>query len=296
MDYESFRNEVKNRLLSYLPKEWEGCRVEIHTHYKVNLKLDAVTVRPPEELQNAKNAYPVFYVQDLYELYQAGNDLGRILRYAAGVISKTSLPDEIAQRGMEFEDIKENLMVQVINAELNEELLRTLPHRRILDLAVIYRVVVISDDGHISGMPVTHDLRKSWNVTEKILYDTAMENTPAFVPFQMRDTGQILFGKHAMEAKKNRMLFLSNSITTFGAAVLLYTDILDMAAEELEGDMILMPASLHEIYAVKDEPEKYALWRETVRNANQKYVSREEWLSDCIYKYSRKDKTVTLLL
>jgi len=199
MNYEEFKKEFKNRILSYLPLSYSGWKVNIQTVYKVNMKLDGISVIPPKESEQTHAVYPVFYLQDFFEMYENGVALNRILRHVSGIIVNTPVSTEFQSSYFDIENFKDRIVFQLINRELNRELLKTLPHREFLDLAVIYRILIMEDDGYTSGMIVTKDIMKEWEVSEKDLFDSAWNHTPEVLPFQLKSVGQFFQGSASEE-------------------------------------------------------------------------------------------------
>lgn len=296
MKYEQFKLEIKNRLGAYLPVEWSGWKVRMYPKYKVNQKLDAVTVMPQDAEARKTGAYPVFYVQDLYDLYQAGNDIGKILRYVSKVMQETPSQEEIGKRAFDIERLKDCVVLQLIHYERNRELLKELPHRRFLDLAVIYRAVVFDSEGKWAGMVVTNEIMKGWKLTEKQLYQNAWEHTRVALPYVLKDMGRMFESGIAVENTRDKIYFLSNDSLQFGAAAMLYPDILELAAGKFGGGYGILPGSIHELYLVKGSADEAEFWRDVVKTANEELVAPQEWLSDSIYYYDDIKKTINILL
>ena len=294
MDYEKFKKEIRLQIRAYLPEEMENWKVRIFQKYKVNQQLDAVSLQPPEE-DGRNGAFPVFYMQDLYELYLRGNSMDAILKYVCSWMFNAS--ETYAARENDFDTawMKERVVFQLINYDRNFQMLSDLPHRKFLDLAVIYRVISLDGDGHMYGVIVTHDLLESWDMTEEDLYKKAWENTLQMLPFVLKDASQIVGEECTLVDFENRMYVITNDGCHFGAAAMLYPDILEMAADEIGSSYIILPGSIHELYAVKDQENRLHHWRKTVRYANQNLVHPTEWLSDNLYYYDKVRKTVKIL-
>ena len=295
MSYENFKQEFKNRIRSYLPAEYAAWKVNVQTVYKVNVKLDGFSLLPPEEIRVKNEVHPVFYLQDLYEFYEEGVEFKRILSHIAGLILHTPAPKKLEETDFRLEDFEDCIVLQLINREQNLDLLKTLPHRNFLDLAVIYRILVVDEDGECSGMLVCREMMKEWNLKEKDLYQMAWKNTPEVLPFLLKSAGRIFQSGIVLEDGQDRMYILSNDGMKFGAAAMLFPDILEMAAEKFDSSYAILPGSIHELYLVKGTPEEAEFWRDVVETANQELVPPAEWLSNQIYYYNKEEKTVTIL-
>ena len=62
MNYESFKKEVSERFLEFLPETYQDAQVEILKTDKINCELDGLHIRLSES-----GIYPVIYVNDMYE-------------------------------------------------------------------------------------------------------------------------------------------------------------------------------------------------------------------------------------
>ena len=75
-----------------------------------------------------------------------------------------------------------------------------------------------------------------------------------------------------------------------GASVILYPDVLRMAAKKLGGDLLVLPSSIHEVILVRHENiGEYDKIAEFVKEINQKEVLSEDVLSDSVYRYEEKN-------
>jgi hypothetical protein len=228
----------------------------------------------------------------------------------------TSAPDQkmLQDAGFCIEDFKENVVWMLINREKNKALLERVPHRTFLDLAIVYRVLVFSPQGHIAGALVNNGILDSWGMTEEQLFKKASVHTRRVLPLQFMNLAQVI-GETAeklasedeleqeLEAEIREMTaegenlpfyMLTNEMRTFGAAMLLYPDALEMAAHCLKSDYYILPSSIHELLLVPTSYGTADAFRTIVKSANEQVVAPEEWLSDQIYLYEREGGTLRL--
>lgn len=81
--------------------------------------------------------------------------------------------------------------MEVVSAEANKEMLETVPHQNIEDMAVVYRFVLSSDDGRASIL-VTNQLLENMGVTPEQLHADAMENAPQIQPVEIKGMSEVL--------------------------------------------------------------------------------------------------------
>ena len=294
MTYENFREEFINRIKSYLPPEYEFWKSDLHTVHKVNCTLDGFSLIPVQT-HPERSAYPVFYIQDLFAMYESGVDLDSVLTLVADMIVNLPVPTELQDMGVDISEVKESIVVQLINCERNQELLREHPHRNFMDLAAVYRLLTFNEERGWSGMLVTNSLMKEWNMTEEDLYEIAWKNTPELLPFQLKTSGRIFQSGVVLEENQNRFCILTNEHLMYGAATMLYTDVLEMAAAQLGGSYLILPGSMHELYLTRESCESASSWKEAVYLANRELVELQDILSDNVYYYDCMKKTINVL-
>ena len=92
------------------------------------------------------------------------------------------------------------------------------------------------------------------------------------------------------------MKILTNSRKTYGACSILYPEVLEQVAEQMEGDIYLIPSSVHEMLALPKEQERSGEELQAmIAEVNSTEISPEEVLSDHLYFFSRKDKEIRML-
>ena len=81
MDYQEFKDEIKDNIKAFLPEEFADSRVEINEVIKNNdTKLDAVTILSPDS-----NISPTIYLNDFYKQYENGRDMEDIMTQIAEI-------------------------------------------------------------------------------------------------------------------------------------------------------------------------------------------------------------------
>ena len=272
ISYERFRQEVMNRILSYLPESYGDWKVRMETEYKVNQTLDCLMLFPPE--QRKLIAVPKFYMQEYYKMFLKGASADYILRMIASRIENAPSPEAVEASGFDLLQFQNDVVLQLVNRFRNHVFLKSVPHRPFLDLAVIYRILVFDPNGVWSGAIVNYSMLNAMGITEEELFERAYKHTPQVLPFRLADTGEILM--------------VTNDSEQFGAAAMLYPEQLNAACEKLGGSIYIFPGSMHELYIVREEPAKLDFYRQMVACANSDVVDETEWLSGQVYRYNQK--------
>ena len=267
-------------------------KVKVHEVTKNNgLKLTGVTV-----MRENENIAPTVYLDN----YSEDDDVEYIAMDIVATIEKARniTPVIDIESINNFDNIKDKLVVRLINYKANEEMLSTLPHIKYLDLAIIC-YINICDDGTAK---VTNQMLKAWEITRDELFDVAMENTQNVMPVDGRNIFEYMcelaFGKKAyhegldvFNTSFTNLYLLSNTEKFFGASVILYNRVLETLADQAKSDLLFIPSSVHEWLVMPyDESMDMGVIMEMIGSVNATDVKEDEVLSDHPYIYRRHTK------
>lgn len=276
--YQEFKEVFIDRLGEYFPQDGIKREVVVSKRYKVNEKLDAVYVLT--ENQNTGSAYvPVLYLEDIYKVYYSGTNLDMILKYVAEVLLDYEPPKELTFAAEKIQNWEKEVTVELISREKNEELLKTAVYTPFLDLAVIYRISSDAEQEDIChSFVITKTMLEIWDISLSDLHEAAVRNTEEREEVIIHET---VPGKN--EANIHMLSFRSRRN---GASAILLKTVLQKACELFHGNYYILPASIHEVFLVKEREGQVASWRDCVRSANETLVAADEFLSDSLYRYN----------
>lgn len=120
MDYEIFKEVVAEKMPSYLPGELKGRKVMIHPVEKINQTLDGLTLKLDGEKEKVS---PTIYVNDMYEHYKETEDLQSTLENAGHAMLRAMAKGMQVQKGLDFDNLEEEIVFQLINTEQNKDML-----------------------------------------------------------------------------------------------------------------------------------------------------------------------------
>ncbi len=197
----------------------------------------------------------------------------------------------------DWEAAKDCIHAKLINREMNQELLKRVPYREFLDLAVVYYVTVGGLSEGVNGaFTVSDQNMEAWRKDENALYQMAVSNMrldgkPVFENMEEIIRSMMPEGipDFTFGIPKFRSYVLTNPKKVFGAVELLDRSVLKKISNELEGDFIVLPSSLHEsIIIPADGSVSYQELADIVTDINRNMVSIVERLSDHVYLYERE--------
>ena len=129
-----FPEDVKNAL------EDEGIKVKaLHLSKvrKVNESYDAITVEMPES-----NFCPIINVEEFYRLHRQGVSHSKLKKMVAEVVKRSlENPPALDIKSLnDYEKVKPHLYVEAMSTQSNFDLIGKIPHRRMEDIASVYRI------------------------------------------------------------------------------------------------------------------------------------------------------------
>lgn len=223
-----------------------------------------------------------------------------------------SFNSQIKEECLDTSKLKDKVFFSLINAEQNRELLNTVPHREFEDLAIVYRWNIGSDSMGTYTNLVNNDLAEKEGLTENDLYNAASKNTKELFPVSIKNMneviGEMIFGESGIDEDmqkefsevmqetpdENCMYVITNESKLFGAASMLYEEPIHELAEQVGGDLYILPSSVHEVIAVPADfgsPEELA---EMVYEVNMEQVDINDRLSNQVYHYDKDLRTLRL--
>lgn len=177
------------------------------------------------------------------------------------------------------EKMLETAVYRMMNRDANSELLKGIPHMRIMDLAAAYCYM---------GTFISWEHCGYFGIHKEELDAAARRNTEAG-GFITRKFSEILELPEEIRPVPDLMYVMTNRAALYGAAIILYKDYFRSLAEQTGGDLYILPSSIHELIAVPATDWDLAGLQDIVKEVNGKEeaISPHEVLSDNVYRYSR---------
>ncbi len=293
VSYPLFLEYVKDNILSFMPEEYRDYRVEEIRALKENGQVfTGISI-----VKGEKCCVPAFYCESFYKMYQETQDIDSVMRDIAEqyvhwdkVGMQMPLPDL-----ENFEEIKDLIGYSVANERLNQEMLKDVVHTTVEDIAKVYRVFLIDDDG-CKSTKITNELMKQWDISREELDAIANENMPRMFPPVVMSSKTMLMKLFDEEEELPTGIFaepgdflyvLTNQQLNGGASTLFYPELLQTVRQQLGNDFYILPGSTEEVYILPKDEHSPVLLGEKVRIGNQEFNQPNEILADCIYEYTK---------
>lgn len=300
MNYDDFKETAVEMLKTYLPEKYRNQKIEIDTVNKINRNnMDGLRlVSESDKL----GAVPTIYINDMYEHYQTTNDLEVVLKTAASKLEVALENNIVTREILDFANVKNNIVFQMINTEQNKELLTDTPNRPFQDLSIIYRWIVKNDEEGIHSTVINNKLLEKIGITEEQMFKLAVENTRRIFPPVIKSMREILMEMFMQDDMPGEITYLLMNEETFprknmwvitnnkkinGAVSMLYENEIHLLAEEIGSDLYILPSSIHEIIAISAELGDSNELAQMVAEINMEQVDLEERLSNQVYRYDK---------
>ncbi len=303
MDYESFKEQFIEDLKDRLYEQGAEVNISVHEVNKLNESYEAITVTPEDS-----NIGVNIGIDKFYGAVQDGTPYEDVVDKAVSVIGKgiEERPEIDVASLTDYSQMKEKLAMEVVSAEANKEMLETVPHQNMEDMAVVYRFVLNSDDEGRASILVTNQILESMGVTPEQLHADAMENAPQIKPAEIKGMSEVMaemmgieqaemMGLVPMDPKDEQMFVATVPDKVHGAGVLAYQNFMDQAAERVGGDFFILPSSIHEVLIVPDNGKMDLKDLESmVKEVNATQVAPADKLTDSVYHYDSQAKIFEL--
>lgn len=196
---------------------------------------------------------------------------------------------------MKWECARKNVYPALLWAARNEELLKVLPHEKLMDLAIIYLIRGEAGPEYSVSVKVTYSLLKRWGISMDTLRRTAFANQRRDCRVHSLEEAVRMAWNGSWPGEAWQMgtegtldpeigYVLTSSRGTWGAAAMADGELM----KELLGNRnyFIIPSSIHEVILIPDNGllDK-KMMDEMVGEVNRSTVAEEEWLGEHCYYY-----------
>ena len=298
-----FAEGVVEQIKEYLPNELQGMQFSVVETTKNNgVILTGLNVQVPGE-----NISPVIYMNDFYDEVKKGESIEETMESIASCIVHCR-HDAMLNMNIGLHDIdslKDRVTPMLINAKADKEMLQTMPHILVEDLAMIFKVDMSLPGGDGRGtMKVKNEMLERWGISKEELYQKAASNVQKYDAPVMTPMSEMVFefasgektNTNLLEEPQmisdfdNEMMFvLSNESRYHGTSALVCSEVMNKINELMPNGFYILPSSIHETLIVSKECGMGGKeLGQMVREVNRDMVSREEVLSDRVYEYDKE--------
>lgn len=263
--------------------------MKAETINKIGGTREAISCKFPSE-----NYAVILYPDDYQGLLDSGESMQDIGRYLSSQIEQrmTALPATPTTA----DDFKKGLYIQVVNADVNRELLKDLPHDSWEDMAAVVRYQIPDGENEISFL-VTKNNMQQYQMSQGEVMETAYKNTAAqeFCLHKPEDIMREIMQEQNIPEEAidlylsdidSHLYVLTNKEQINGANALVCPEVLQNIYKEFGEPYYVLPSSTHELILAKDSSGlTQDELRQMVQQVNVSSVTPDVLLSYNLFHY-----------
>lgn len=331
MRYEDFANDIKAGVEACVKETQDDCVVAIRNILKNNgVRLKAVSI-----VKKSERATPTIYLDQYYKQFQCGRSITSICEEIVDVYGESlkQFKENIdVDAFSDFDRIKDKIHYKLVNFEMNKSFLSDIPHFKFLDLAIVFYVVVSSDECGIASVVIHNEHMNGWGKTAEEIRSIALKNTWSHYPPVIKNMEDIVsemilddlksdiekdgtdfiaedctyggysFGQicdiikeevKSLKAEREMdMYVMTNACRINGATTITYPGVIREFAKKLNQDIYIVPSSIHEVILIPGNQWDQKSLNEIVHDVNLKDLDPVDVLSDHVYFYSLEEDRI----
>lgn len=278
-----------------------GCEVITEEITKEKEVLYSFTVQ-----KKGEPSLPLVSFDCFYEAYQKGRSMEHIVETILYFSENQKALKEIGACFSDYQKAKYKICYKLVNREKHLGFLKEMPHEPFLDLVKLYYVIAEEKEGWKASVAIQNSQLKAWGISEEALKQQAEENMKRIFPVQAKsileaiqefmETGEKIQEEIEIEHFPNLLFVFSNAWNCYGASVIAYDGLLKKIAEKWNGNVVILPSSVHEVILtpIQEEVELLDLV-EIVKEINATEVKEEEVLSNHVYLYEKESGNLVVI-
>lgn len=301
MEFNEFREKVKEALPDFLTDNLRNAEIK---DTAVN-KLQGESYLGISVTPEGSRVGVIINLEDAFLDYQTGSQFTAVMNGLADNIVGTLGEQEQFDLGFleDYRAVKDMLTVEVVGKDQNAEILQSVPHQELEDLAAVYRIALGETENGNATVLITNEILRNYGITQDQLHQDALDAAQHTMKYSIRSMDEVLREMaQSMGIEQNQPVMFSSPLyvgttdrDTFGAGVLAVPSFFEDATEKLDGNFYVLPSSVHEILLLPDRfaPEHQFL-KELVQDVNANEVDPKDRLSDNVYHYDAKERIFEL--
>ncbi|MCI6649010.1 MAG: DUF5688 family protein [Lachnospiraceae bacterium] len=284
MNYEIFKTNLFNTIETRLGAKVLSGPDDISCFEMNGLSVNACVISIP-----GRNFYPVIYPDLYFDKYRKGSTFEEIVENVLDVIRYTNEDtfnfDEIS----DYEKAKEHIVPRLVSYSVNPEIFERRAYVPYLNIAVVFIYVISSKEDELVSFAINDEQVRTWGVSVKEIFRDSIETSTKLFPPLIESIKEAL--PLIREEDFRPFYVLTNSRKQYGAACVLYDNVLSDFAEKIGESFFLIPSSVHEMLLI---PESFDIrvseMRQMLLEVNDSVLKPEEVLSDRVYYFDMKNK------
>ncbi len=241
------------------------------------------------------------YIRELFERYLCGTSIEVMVQEVLAELERMKKSECLANaRQMDdYESIKGDLFIRLLNVKMNQAELEEAIYRVIGDIAQVLYIKLGEADRIMTSAKIRESNLEKWKRNREQVFDDALLNTYFISPPRIYCWEKLLFnmdypGENFMNLmedvhlKKDAMgNCLSTLKRTNGAVAVFLPGVASRLAELLDGSFYMVFTSIHEVMIHHDRFVEAEDLRRVLKETVEDATPEEDFLSMYIYHYDR---------
>lgn len=193
---------------------------------------------------------------------------------------------------MNYDEIKDSLVIKAINAEENQTLLEEIPHKIVGDMAIIYQIICfgVNEDkeSNYEFIEIDNEFMVESGINIETLHNDAVKSSQKILPPYVQTMEEHLGLPFDSVNEKNFIITTEYNIN--GASSIFYPDVLKKLSLKAGCGLYIIPSSIDECIAFSDTKDvDIENLENVIKIGNQEVVEEGKKLSDFLYHYDEKE-------
>lgn len=184
---------------------------------------------------------------------------------------------------MNYDEIKDSLVIKAINVEENQTLLEEIPHKIVGDIAIIYQIIGFGEHGENDFIEIDNEFMIENGIDLDTLHNDAVKSSENIFPPKINES---------IMPNGVKQFSINNIFEFNGASSIFYSNVLKDIADKEECNLIIVPCSTYSCIAYYDFGFSYGTMKDMelqLRLQNKELDLDDMKLSDHIYHYDVKE-------
>lgn len=332
MKYNEFKKKICEEVKKKLPAEYADYTVMVISGDTI--KGDRFTVAPPRQA-NKRRISPAANLYEVYRIYENTDvDFETLVNemteqyIKAEKATKNEIFKKMTDKGTSVKEFFEAAKPQdntiYYLTSLDDAMLKDRPYREYYGMAMVYRLVLHTDDEKQAGIEITGEVMKMLKMTESDLYEAGQKNTarilePRFTasadfiekqaiyelkkhgaPQEIAETIAAMRKKEWQCGMKEDFYIISSKWGNDGALFGLNKNVLADIADQVKDDLIVIFPTKDEAIASRatgnDAEGLKSICDSGYREILSKHKDANDMrCTDSVFYYNRTDKEITVI-
>lgn len=332
MKYNEFKKKICEEVKKKLPAEYADYTVMVISGDTI--KGDRFTVAPPRQA-NKRRISPAANLYEVYRIYENTDvDFETLVNemteqyIKAEKATKNEIFKKMTDKGTSVKEFFEAAKPQdntiYYLTSLDDAMLKDRPYREYYGMAMVYRLVLHTDDEKQAGIEITGEVMKMLKMTESDLYEAGQKNTarilePRFTasadfiekqaiyelkkhgaPQEIAETIAAMRKKEWQCGMKEDFYIISSKWGNDGALFGLNKNVLADIADQVKDDLIVIFPTKDEAIASRATGNDAEGLKSICDSGYREILSKHKdannmRCTDSVFYYNRTDKEITVI-